>query len=154
MPQLLSAAHIETIINGHRFQGISDDERPYEFPSDQELVEVKMGVDGGVYGMTKPHFGGPFKIKLEPTSPSVQWCIQQRRLFDRAIEEGTPHVYYSGSYRDIAQGRSAVLSGGFLLTANQMAEQGQIYEITFQFEKIVPNVDGAQFVPTLSTPPS
>lgn len=149
MAQILSHAHVEVIINGHRFTGWADEDRPVEFPNGDDMVDVKMGRDGGLYGSNIPMFGGTMKFKLAPSSPTAQWGILQKEMWKQAQINGTPTKVYEGSYSDPSQGRAASFQGGFLQAAPDMSEPGQTYEIAIQFERITSSVESARFLAPL-----
>ena len=148
MGSILSFAHIECIINGHRVQGFSDDARPIEF-SDDDLFEKKIGKDGGLYGTDTAMFGGDLTFRLEPGAVSAGWFMQQRELKNQAEINGTARIIYAGTYRDIVQGRMARLEGGVLMKAPAMSEPGQTYEAMITFQRIITLNEGAQFAPYL-----
>ena len=151
MAQLLSNAHIECIINGHRFTGLADEDRPYEFPGGDDLFNESMGQDGGLYGSSTPRLGGDMTFRLAPTSPTAQWAIGENEARKSAIINGEPFRYYSGTLADPVQGRSARMDGGILKRVPTMVEPGQTFEIVIAFERITSNVDGAQFNAPLVT---
>lgn len=141
---ILSTAHLVIRVNGHTMQAPAAEERPFEFPSGQDLVTYQEAPDGSVYGMSMPLFGGPMTFRLQPTSPSTKWFIRERGLRDAALRNGNPLTSYNGSYRDPAEGRVGTLRNGFLLQAPQMYEPGVTYEAIIYFPLIIPNVDGAR----------
>ena len=148
MAQLLSNAHINLIINGHRFSGFADEDRPVEFPGGEDFFTLSTGPDGALYGMAIPMFGGPITVRLEPSSPSVQWAVQQNNMRKNALKSGDPFTIYDGSYSDPAQGRSARVAGGVFMQCPEMPEANVTFEIQFHFEEIFSNVDGGTFVPS------
>ena len=152
MSQILSNAHIECIINGHRMVGLADEDRPFEFPSGEDMVDVSTGPDGGVYGTNTAMFGGPFTVRVQPSSPTAQWFMQEKESWRQDLINGTATRVYSGSYSDPVQGRSARFEGGFLQNVPDMSEPGVTYESVVYFERIITNVDGASFLPPLSSP--
>ena len=151
MSQILSHSHINVVINGHPFTGWADEERPVEFPSGENMVEVKVGRDGGVYGSNIPMFGGEVKFKLAPTSPTTQWAIIQKEAWKQAQINGTPTTVYEGTYMDASQGRTVRLEGGFLQMVPDISEPGQTFEMTIYFERITASVEASRFVAPLAS---
>ena len=76
--QILSNAHISLILNGKTISGFADEERPVEFPATDDLIDVKYGNDGSMYGMTKPMYGGEITIRLAPSSEATAWFVKER----------------------------------------------------------------------------
>ena len=149
--QLQSNAHRVLIINGHRFTGYASDDRTIEYPS-EELVSIELGQDGAHYGMTIPQFGGVITIRLQPTSPSVQWCILERQALDEAKINGEALRTYEGTETVAAESTSWVLEGGYISQLPQRNETGQTYEAMFGFERIISDVEAGRFNPLLATP--
>jgi len=134
-------------INGHTITGLASDDRPIEYPTGDELVTIEVGQDGGVYGQEIPMFGGPVTYRLQPSSPSVQWFINERKARDEANINGTELTVYNGTETDPAVGESIALRGGRLLQAPHKSEPGQTYEAVIYYERIIPDVDAAKFNP-------
>ena len=144
MAQLKSHRHVECVLNGHRITGWSDDDPPYEFEY-EDSIEIKRGQDGGLYGSSMPNFGGKFTIKLDPTSPSAQWCMQQEQLRKNAMKNNTAIRTYSGTFSDPVQGVSWRLEGGFIMKFPSTSIANTSYEAMLEFEEITANVDGGTF---------
>ena len=151
MSQFLSHAHVELQIGGHDFEGWADEDRPVEFDAGGDRITISRGKDGGMYGVDEAILGGPLTVRLAPTSPSAQWCIQQNQMRKDAIVDGGEIPIYDGSYSDAVQGRAATLEGGVLPTCPDMVEPGVTFEAMFEFQKIISDVDGATFTPTLES---
>ena len=111
MTQLRSHAHIELMLNGHRFVGWAEDDPPYEFEY-EDASELKRGQDGGMYGLSMPSFGGILTIKLQPASPTAQWCIQQEQIRKNLQKSKAQSRIYRGTLSDPAVGITAELAGG------------------------------------------
>lgn len=137
----LSWRHIELILNGHRFQGWSDDDPPVEFP-DIDLVNVVTGKDGAAYYSDTGMLGGEVTIKLLPTSESAKRCL--RWLEER---DSGARLEFEGTYGDSEIGFSAALRGGALRTCRPATVPDQNFEVVFHFEEIIPDYDAAQFSP-------
>ena len=101
--QILSHAHIQCILNGHRVTGWAEDDPPYafEFEDAAELVE---GQDGGLYGVGMPRLGGTFRFMVQPASPTVQWAMQQEQHRKNAYVTGDALRVYNGTFGDPVQG--------------------------------------------------
>ena len=146
--QILSNAHISLILNGKTISGFADEERPVEFPATDDLIDVKYGNDGSMYGMTKPMYGGEITIRLAPSSEATAWFVKERIKLKNAQTNGDPIPVYNGRFADDAQKREAQLAGGFLKRCADLPEAGQTFEVVIAFEKITGNIDGATFSPT------
>jgi len=144
MAQLKSHDHINCVINGHRFVGWSDDDPPYEFEF-EDSIEVKRGHDGGLYGSSMPNFGGKFTFKVEPTSPTCKWAMQQEQLRKNAMKNNTAIKIYAGSFADPVQGVSWRLEGGLILNFPAVNIANQSYEGVLELEVITASVDGGKF---------
>lgn len=151
MAQILSNAHIEHIINGHRVEGLADEDRPIEFPGDQDMADLSTGQDGGLYGMSNPMLGGPITYRVSPTSPTARWAIQEKQSWRNAIKNGSAITIYEASHSDPVQGRTASLKGGVLLRCPDMVEPGQTFEFVIHYEEIIPALEGATFRAPLSS---
>ena len=149
--QLQSNAQRVLIINDHRFTGYASEDRPIEYPSGTDRTNIELGQDGAHYGTTIPEFGGLLMIRLQPTSPSVQWCIQQILAFDEAIINGEPLTFYQGSESVPSEGTSWQLEGGSIKRIPYRNEPGQTFEAVFDFERIIPTVAAGRFNPHLTT---
>ena len=145
MSQFLSHAHIEFEVGGHTFVGYADEDRPIEFDGGADRISTSVGKDGGLYGVDEAMLGGDITVRLSPTSPSAQWCIMENQMRKDGLAEGGATPIYDGSYNDSAQGRSAELLGGVLVTCPDMVEPGVTFEVMFRFEQIISSVDGATF---------
>ena len=152
MAQVLANAHIEHLINGHRVRGLADEERPIEFPGDQDMADLQVGQDGGLYGMTSPMFGGEIIYRVEPTSPTAQWAVQQKQLWKDAVQGGKALTIYNATHANSVAGWSASLDGGILLRCPDIVEAGQTFEFVIRYEQITSNVDGGIFSEPLSSP--
>lgn len=141
MPTILSHRHIELVINGHRFDGYADDDSPVEFP-DMELVDTQRGKDGTLYGTDTAMIGGEVTVKLLPVSQSA---IRVLRWFDE-IQRGA-RLEFEGNYGDAELNYSAQMRGGFLKRCPAMIDPGKTFEVVFEFEQIIPDMDGARFAP-------
>ena len=148
--QLLSHASVKIILNGHMITGMSSDEPSYEWEF-EDAAEIETGTDAGMYGVSKPSVGGIFTIKLAPTSPSAQWCMQQETLRSNAVLQGTTLRVYEGSFSDQATGVSWGMTGGVILMFPKTRVAGVAYEAKLQFEKITSQVDGGVFRPPFTS---
>ena len=148
--QIQSFAHLDLIINGHRFVGWADEDPPIDWEF-EDMNEVAHGADGGAYILSKPDLGGMMTVKLFATSPSTQWLIQQRAMRDNALVDKSAITIYSGSFGDAVQGATWELSGGWLDNVPLVAMPNVTFEARLGFERIVPNVDGATYQPPLSS---
>ena len=147
---LRSHAHIELILNGHRIVGWADDDPPYEFES-EEAAEYKRGQDGGLYGRSMQSFGAKLTIKLDPSSPSTQWCIQQEQMRKNAEKSGDSIRVFAGTISDSAAGISMQLAGGGIVKFPPWSVANQSYEAEIEFEEVTSEVDGGVFHPPLTS---
>ena len=148
--QLLSHAHVECIINGHRCVGWAEDDPPYEWEY-EDAADLVQGAEGGLYGIGHARFGGILTLKFQPASPSTQWCMQQEQLRKNSHEMRTALRVYEGSFSDPVQGVSWQMAGGVILMFPATRVANQTYEARVQFEKITANVDGGTFHPPLAS---
>lgn len=148
--QTLNNAHIECIINGHRVTGLADEDRPFEFQTGEDMADISYGPDGGMYGTNNAMFGGTFTVRVQPASPTAQWGMKEKESWKQALLNGEATTVFNGSYADPVQGRNARMEGGILLQCPDMSEPGQTFEIVFQFERIITNVDAATFLAPVS----
>lgn len=125
--QVLSHAHVECIINDHRFVGWAEDDPPYEFET-EDAAEFRMGQDGGLYGLSRPMFGCIFRFRLTPTSPTTQWAMDQEQIRKNDMKASAALRIYQGSFSDPAQGVSWTLSGGGILNFPPVRIANQTYE--------------------------
>ena len=132
---------ISLVLNGHRFQSWSDSEPPVDFPK-IEVLKTKTGRDGSLHATDSGMRGGEVTVKLQPTSPSTQRCLQW--LTEAARDQ---HLTFSGSYSDPGTRTAARLKGGRLMSADSIVNPDKEYEATFVFEEIIPSADGGVFVP-------
>ena len=146
MAQQESFAHVEFIINGHRFSGWSDDDPPIEF-EEEESTDRTIGADGGLYAKSMPNYGTMCNFKMLPTSPTAQWGIQQEQMRKDANFNGTPIAYYSGTFANAITGDSYRLEGGVIVDLPSTHVPGVNYEGSIYFELITSLVDGASFSP-------
>ena len=128
-------------LNDHRVEGLSDDDTPIEMP-DIDLVEVTRGKDGTMSTMGTNAKGGEVTIRLLPTSRTallfMKWHSQ--------MQNGAV-INVEGTWEDVENGYSSVLRGGVLKTAPAGISPGKNLEFVFEFEEILPDVDGASFDP-------
>ena len=150
MAQIESYAHLECIINGHRFTGWADEDPPFEFDFD-DSAEFTEGADGGMYVLGKPAFGGGFTFKMFSTSPTSQWSMQQEQIRKDGHMMGNPARSYSGTLTNPGTGVSYRLDGGFIRNFPAVAIPNQTYEGMLRFEQITSLVDGGTFNPPLTT---
>ena len=141
MPTTLSHRHIVLIINGHRYEGYASDDSPVEF-GDNELVNTERGKDGTLYGTDTSEIGTVLTVKLLPVSRSairvLQWYTD--------IQRGQ-RLEFEGSYGDNELNYSCQMRGGFLTQCPSMIVPGKTFEHMFEFEEVIPDVDGARFAP-------
>ena len=148
--QIQSFAHLDLILNGHRFEGWANEDPPIDWEFD-DLNEVSWGQDGGVYLLSKPMFGGYMTVKVFDTSPTAQWLMQQRLQRDNALIDKAEVTVFSGSFGDAVQGSSWELSGGWLENVPLVAMPHVTFAAKIGFERITPNVDGGTYRPPLAT---
>ncbi len=145
MAQYKSHAHIECMINGHRVTGWSDDDPPYEIEDDPDSNVVKIGADGGKYGMSNPAFGGTLTLKVSPTSPTCQWAIQQNQERKNRQKDKQAERIYAGTLSDPVQGVDYRFEGGVIDVFPSMNVGNQTYEFSINFDEVISNVDGGMF---------
>ena len=121
MAQFFSHAHIDCVLRTNtatgpeaRISGWADEERPVEIDDGADLFDKKRGADGGLYGSSKPMYGGPVTFRLQPNSPWTQWFIQRKQEWKNAQRTGTAIPIFEGSYGDTVQGRSITWRGGIM----------------------------------------
>ena len=142
--QLRSHAHLEVILNGHMVSGWADDDPPYEWEF-EEANEFKTGQDGGLYGLSKPEFGGVLTLKLTPNAESTKWSIQQEQNRKNAIKARRRARIFRGTFRDNGANISLDLSGARSLCSPRGRRRNQTYEAKIRFEEVTSNVDGGIF---------
>ncbi len=152
MTQILNNLHIDLIIDGaHRVQGLADDDRPYEFGDPGERFTITRSKnDGGMYGMSNNVFGGPFTIRLSPTSPSAQWFIARNEEQKDNQLQSRPTRIFNATLSDRVQGRFSTMKGGLLNMCPDQVEPNQTFEVQFVFQLIRTNNAGARFDAPLS----
>ena len=138
MTQILSHQGITFRLNGHRFRGFSDDDRPIEF-STPEMFTRKRGKDGTLYGMATGMVGSEVRVRVAPTSPSAVWALGEKAQLNRGAR-----TIYDGTYSDEQLGYAASLRGGIFVSCPPAIEPDVTFEILFEFEQVIPDVDGAQ----------
>lgn len=144
MSGILSDAHRDHRVNGHRIEGMADNERPIQLPSDVERYVITWGADGGMYARSKPQFGGPVIYRVLPTSVTAGWALGQRNLIDQADKLGLEHPKYEATDIQIVQGLTLGLFGGVMTMPPVGIEAGQAsFEFTITYEVIVPNPEQA-----------
>ena len=141
--QIQSNANKVVMLNGHTFTSIADEDRPYEFGSGDDLYNINMGSDGGLYVTANPMLGGEFTIRLGPHSPSAKWAILENEYRKQAIINKTKHRLYTGTYSDPAYGGNVTLRGGVLFRCPDFIEPGQTFEVTFFFQRIIGLPEGS-----------
>lgn len=156
MAQILSNAHIDLVINrAHRIIGLADDDQPYDTDDGSDLYTMTRSKnDGGLYAQSNNKQGGTLTIRLQPTSPSAQWLINQRQLIKRADQENLRHPIYTITLDDAVQGRHSTFEGCLLQKCPDQITPGKTFEVMFECEVIVTNNDGAAFSPPLTTAPA
>ena len=142
MPAILSTRHCKLIINGHQFNGYSNDDPPVEFP-DIDFLDYEFGKDGGLYGNDNGMQGGELLVKLAPGSESAKWCIRQLARRNRG-----ERVLYSGSYGDVNLNYVTNMLGGRFKMCPPAVTPGKTFEATFVFKQYQPLYDGALFTPS------
>lgn len=138
-----SFAHIQCIINGHRFEGWADEDPPYEFDY-EESSDRTIGRDGGLYVLGLPMFGGGFTFKMQPNSPTAIWAVQQEQMRKDNHRSGDPLRDYAGTISDASTGIKNRLEGGVIMTFPAVIIPGVTYEGSIYFENIASEVDGVQ----------
>ena len=146
MAQIQSFAHIELILNGHRFTGWANEDPPLEFEQEPSS-ERSHGADGGLYAKGMPIYGNVMTFKMFPTSPTTQWAIQQEQLRKDSHFMGTQQIYYAGTYADPVLGVSYRLEGGIIDLFPAVQVPGLTYEGSVEFEVVTSLVDGGTFNP-------
>ena len=151
MTGVLSDAHRDHRVNGHRMSGFADVERPIQYPDDVELFVITYGADGGMYARDLPRFGGMIIYRMLPTSPSTGWAIGERAKKDFATRRGTRHTFYEGVEVEMPFGLAMSLQGGLLKRCAQRPEAGNpVFEFVIEYELIVPNIDAVEWSPSPS----
>ena len=139
-----SHAYIELILNGHRFTTWADDDPPYMI-DDPDSATYKLGQDGKQFGLGLPVFGGTFRIRLAPHSPSVQWCIEREAERMQRLRNRVRAQAFNGTLSDVANNNHWTFKGGSILRFPRMTIANQTYEASWQFEQIIPNVSSGSF---------
>ena len=142
--QTLSHAHIECLINGHRFTGWAEDDPPYEWEF-EEAAEFVEGQDGGLYGVSMPRLGCGFMFKMAPNSPTTQWAMQQEQMRKNSHLNRNSLRVYEGTFSDPVQGVSWHMAGGAIKLFPATRVAGVTYEGSLRFELITASVDGGVF---------
>ena len=150
--QLLSNAHRNATLNGEPVQKLADVDRPIEYASGgDDRFNLKRGRDGGLYGEALAMLGGGVTYRFDPSSPNVQQLIILNDMTKLAMEEGTEIPVIEGTDDDEAHGRTTQLMGGVLQNCPDQLEPGVDFEATIVYERIIPDVEGATFMPVLES---
>ena len=136
MPKAVSQRRISLILNGHQFEGWSTSDAPVKFPG-VDLLEIQRGRDGTMYASDTGNRGGEMQVMLHPTSISAQRCAKWWGEHAKDAD-----LNFSGIYNDPDLGISLSLRGGKMRNAPPIPVQGEDYQATWDFEEMVPNVDG------------
>ena len=151
MAQIISNAHLDIVIDGsHRVVGYADEDRPYEFGGGEDMFNLQRSQsDGGLYGTANAGniLGGPFTLRLQPTSPTAQWLIARKQELKRALQDRGDIRYHAITLKDQVQGRSTRMEGCVLQACPDQVEANQTFEVMFECELIESNNDGATFRP-------
>ena len=141
MPNVLSHQHSRLTLNSHRVEGLALEDVPVEMPS-IVLYDIVRGKDGTMYANGTGAKGGPVMVRLLPSSRSaLQFLKWHSQIQDGAVIE------FNGSWEDSENGYSTTLRGGYMTEAPSGLHPGQNAEFTFEFEEVIPDVDGARFDP-------
>ena len=149
--QIQSRSHDLLTLNGFEFSKFAQEERPVEFPNGEDLYDIFYGADGGMYLRAKPMLGGPLIVRLDPTSPAAQWCIEREEERKMGIIDRTALPIFEGTWANQEMGVSAQLQGGAMTTCPPMIEAGITFVVAFTFERIISQVSGARFNPLLQS---
>lgn len=141
MTTQLSYLHSVLIINGERVTGFSEDDVPVELP-DIDLSEAIFGQDGTMYTSGTAIIGGEVMVRLLPTSPAIPRFLR----FHSEIQQGA-RIDFEGSWADPDLGYSTLMQGGVLRVCPPGISPNKTFEMTFDFEKLIPQFDGARFAP-------
>ena len=129
------------LLNGHHVQGWSEDADALTMPDAVELATVRRGATGDMAAFSSGNRGGAVSIKLLPTSPSVQFFMQQAEV----LRQGGS-VVWRGDIQNLQQNISATLTRGVMTAAPRFPNMGMgdvsNYVFTFEFEDIASNYDG------------
>ena len=149
--QLLSHAHIECIISGHRIEGWASDDPPYDLENAGDAIEVQEGQDGGLYGNSLPALGGIFRFRVTPASPTAQWAMREEQTRKNNIKDKNPVRVYEMTLTDPVQGRSATCAGMVIMNFPPFSQANQTYEGVMRVEEIITDVDSGTFHPPLTS---
>ena len=139
-----SFAQIKVIINGHEFEGWADEDPPYEFDFEESSTR-SIGRDGGLYALGEPMFGGQWTFKMQASSVTAQWAVQNEQTRKDAHRDGTPLRTYAGTIADIPNQLNYRLEGGVIVMFPAVIIPNQTYEGSIYFESITSNVDAGRF---------
>ena len=124
------------VLNGHTVRGgYSDDADALMFEVMQLVASARTGADGtkAFFGMADR--GGPFTLKLLPTSPSIPFFQQQAEIVRK---RGS--VIWNGSLRDVQRGISVTMTFGVMISYPPYPSYGKEsvanYEYAFEFEEL------------------
>ena len=148
MAQVISNAHIDIMIDGHRVQGLANEDRPFEYGDGSGLFNIERSeADGGLYATTNAGaiIGGPFTLRLQPNSPTAAWLIERKMELKDAVENNKAIRIFTITLSDNHQGRKTRFEGCLLDTCPDQTEANTTFEVMFECEKIVSNNAGAQF---------
>ena len=151
MVDIISRAHIQYTVNGHFHTGFAKEDRPVEFPSDDDLVEIELGADGTPYGTSVPMFGGPVVVRLHPSSPSTTFWMKEKQTWKYDQLQGRRLTIYNSSYQDASTGVKATLRGGTIMKVPDIREPGITYEAVIYYAFIAVEVNG-EFVQPSAIP--
>ena len=149
--QQLSNAHIKVIVNGNRMTGLAAEDRPYEFPSPEDMMDVSVRCRRRRLRVVGPDVRWAFRHALRAVQP-LGAVLDQPRKKPTSRRRSTARKYLATRvpYSDPEQGRAATMEGGFLMSCPDMSEPGQTFEVVVYYARITPDVDGAVFEPPTS----
>lgn len=137
-------------INGVEFGGWSDGNDTVQFPEIEGLT-ARTGADSKKEFIATGERGGEMVFRFLPTSPTVKTLDSWA-----ARAQAGQHQRYDGTFID-ADGSYSTLSNGGLTKWPSGNSQGkgsaEVMMYTFNFEQIVRNSEGANFIGFGAPPP-
>lgn len=132
-------------LNGHQYDGLSEDEDAISFDGAVEITTTRRGALGQLFSAQSGEDGGMVVVKLLPTSPSTAFMFSQRNR----IQAGEIPNDWNGTFTNERLGISVSIERAVLKTAptGPAVGKGTARNETFEFEaeRLTPNYDGAGF---------
>ena len=158
MVAAFSLEHVSVTLGGHLVRGFADEDDALMLPDAVSFFEVSRGADGSMEVMRNGVKGGELQLKLQPSSPSVQFFMNQVSLQMGDQGSSGTIVSWQGEVIDSRNGAKVTLSDGVLTEAplGQTYGAGAAATMVFkwQFEIIKPDWAQADYSLTNAVAPN